>query len=619
MGIAIVPGPAADGTADTIASAPPNPLERRLGAPTGHGVTARVDLVVTDDWTTPSLLEPLERLGTGRSAVPIVAVHDHTGDPDRYTGADRERVLANLAARDRLLARTGGTAVAGAGVQHHALPELGLLRPDMLVLVNDSHAATLGAFGVLALAAQPTTLAAAIHTGRVRLRVPDTLGVELVGALPEGVSARDAVRALLSLLRGPFAPARPATGRVLVFHGPGLARLTLAERALLANAAPEAVATSALFPVDERVAAHYRRRGIEAPTHAAWVPEVSVRLDLSSLEPLAARPGDPSDAVATSQLPATRVDRVFVGTCAGGTFEEIAAFARSLGARAAVPTTVTPATRGVAERLARAGITARLEAAGVVVEPPGCGPCFGFGPGRLGEGEVAVTTGNRNAVGRHGAGTARVILASGATAGAAARTGTIGRGTAQPPARRPPNRLELPRRGNVLRLHGTITTDDITPSAVPGVGTSNTGDPAVLLRLLFHHLDPDLHRLDLRDVVLVADHDFGMGSNRASSVRALLVAGVRAVVARSIAPLYAAGARDEGLVAIVLDDDAFHAAATPDATVVVDPAAGHLLLDGRAFALPPVDAVERALAAAGGVLPYLLAGGDLGGPAGLGA
>ena len=131
-------------------------------------------------------------------------------------------------------------------------------------------------------------------------------------------------------------------------------------------------------------------------------------------------------------------------------------------------------------------------------------------------------------------------------------------------------RITLPTSGNVLRLHGVVTTDDITPSSVPGLGQSNDASPETLRALLFHYLDAQVGERDLRDMVIVADHAFGMGSNRASSVLALQHAGIQAVIAKSIAPVYALGAVEAGLAIHSLgDDQAFFEAATPDATIMV--------------------------------------------------
>lgn len=577
-------------------------IERWLGAPAGTEVDRAVDLIVTDDWTTPALEGPLSALGTERAAAPVVLVHDHTQPPAAYRGADRERVEGLRAVRDAFARRFGVEVIDGLGIQHHVLPELGRIRPGMLVLGNDSHTPTIGAYGAIAIAAQPTTIAAAMHTGRLVVRVPATLHIAVAGRLAAGVTARDAALRLRALFQE-AAPGLRATGRALEFAGEGLTGLGPAERAVIANVVPEVAALLATFPIDGE---------------ADGAAQADLVLDLAAVRPAVAPAGGGGRVVGLAEIRRTRVDRVFVGTCAGGTFEEIAAFADALGWRAAVPTLVVPATAAVAARLRRAGVLDRLEAAGVEVLAPGCGPCFGFGVGRLGDGEVAAATGNRNGVGRMGPPTSRVHLVAGPTAGAAARTGWLGEGMSEPsggPAAGAAGAAAgdavvtviWPGRGNVVRLRGTVTTDDLTPSVVPGVGTSSDRDPAVLRRLLLAHVSAEAAGVDLKGAVIVADHDFGMGSNRASAVRALLHAGVRAVVARSVAPLYAAGARDEGLPVVELDDDAFYAAAGPDATVEVDCDAGTVRVGVATFRVASAQPYERALREAGGVVPFLRA------------
>ena len=183
-----------------------------------------------------------------------------------------------------------------------------------------------------------------------------------------------------------------------------------------------------------------------------------------------------------------------------------------------------------------------------------------------------------------------------------------------PPDRPPRPRAVPPATGNVLRLHGPVTTDDLAPSSVPGVGTSNDADPAVLRRLLLHHVAPELAGRDLRGTVVVADPGFGAGSNRASSVRALAVAGVTAVIARGVAPLYAAGARDEGLPVLELHDPRFYHLAGPEARVAVEPNTGAVTLADAGgathrLAAVPLGPLATAIADAGGTVPYLMAGG----------
>lgn len=586
-------------------------IEHLLGAPAGTPVEATVDLLVTDDWTTPALRGPLRALGTRRAAAPLALVHDHTYEPARYRGDDQRRVERLRRERDAFVRRFGATLIEHRGIQHHVLAGSGLLRAGQVVVGNDSHAPTLGAFGAAAFAAQPTTFAACMHTGRLPLVVPGTVAVELRGRLAQGVTARDVMLTLLGRLRDDGTGLPVACGRALEFYGPGADALGPAERAVLANAAPEATAATALFTAAVP-GAHPFPAGSEG-TFA------TVRIDLGRVAPSVARSGSSTDVVPLDTLGGDRVDQVFVGTCSGGTYEEIAAFAGALGARARVPTYVVPATREVERRLEAEGVLGRLDRAGVTRLPPGCGPCFGFGPGRLGPGMRAVTTGNRNAAGRMGAADAQILLASGRTAGRAARTGRLGgnaaQGRADGPARahespaRPRPGVQLPRHGNALLLRGTVTTDDLTPSAVPGVGTSSDADHATLRRLAFHHLLPEDMRAGtlaaLEGGVVLADGVFGVGSNRASSVRALRALGVTAVVARAVAPVYAAGARDEGLPVLTVPAPEPFECVGPDTVVRVDAAAGRIWLDDRAFQADPPSPHARRSWASGGAVAHL--------------
>lgn len=532
--------------------------EHLFGGREGTDVHLPVDLVVTDDWTTPALLASLTQHATTRSVVPVVLIHDHTRPIASYEGEERLHATELRRHRDAFVEQFGATLIEHEGIQHHVLLDHGHVDRGLRVIGNDSHTPTLGAVGAIAVAGQPATVARAMQTGHVTLAVPKTFTVHVTGTLGAAVTIRDVVLTLLAHLRRASGVPEVTVGRLLCFQGPGLAHLDRSERAILANVAPEAVALTSYL--DEN--------GDASP---------DVVLDLATIEPVIAPGASPLTATPLGEGPGRTVDRVFVGTCAGGTQGEIEAFARTLfralppSGRVNVEVIVAPATRAIADALTATGTMQRLEAAGVTIHPPGCSACFGFGARRLQAGEVAVSTGNRNAPGRMGSAAADVVLASGPTAGTVAATGRLPNVAGRTVnARTDQVRITWPTTGNVLRLHGTVTTDDLTPSAVPGIGTSSTSDPDVLRRLLLHHLDPSAAHRKLDGMVIVADHAFGMGSNRASSVRALQVAGIRAVVARSVAPLYAMGARDAGLpVHTVGDDEALFSEATPASTIIV--------------------------------------------------
>ena len=557
-------------------------IEQILGAPAGDEVRLRPDLVVTDDWTTPSLLPYLDALGTHTSKVPTVLVHDHTWEEAAYHGADARKAAALKATRDRFTERFGATLIEGQGIQHHVLPELGLVKPGSVVLGNDSHTPTLGAAGAVAFASQPVGVALAMHTGETVMRVPSTFRIRVVGQLHPDVTLRDAALTLLDSLTGDGGVPL-AAGACLEFSGEAVAELSREQRSVLANIAPEAVAATSLFANGD-------------DTHL----NADVELDLGTVQPRVAAHPNPRRSVALKPGPTETIDRVFIGTCSGGTLDEINAFAAALSGKVAVPTQVTPATHAVADALEASGVLAQLGAAGVQVTPPGCGACFGFGIERLKPGEVAVTTGNRNTPGRMGSPDARIHLAGGRTAAQAAMQGRLPKPEVAT-ASHPELRMDVPKRGNLAHVFGTVTTDDLTPSHVPGVGSSNDRTRDVLMGLLFHYVNlrPDPEALAGR--LLVADHAFGMGSNRASSVLALLEAGVTAVLARSFSPLYRAGARDSGLPTVVVDD-AVHDALRNATHAELNLDAGTLVVDGVTFEVPAESEHERQVRLHGGAL-----------------
>lgn len=571
-------------------------VERILGARVGEHVHAPIDRIVTDDWTTPALIEPLEAMGVARSQTPIVLVRDHTQHSVSYADpSDREKVERNEAIMHAFVDTYGAEPIDG-GIQHFVLPERGYVRPGSVIVGNDSHTSTLGAYSVYAQAAQPTTIAAAMRSGHLPITVPETIGVELTGSLPQGVSARDAMLALLARLRD-----EDVTGRIIEYSGEGIAQLSMAERAVLANLAPEAGARSAIFPIDRVAQAYYRTHGIEAEQSGSSDLERMVSFSLADVVATIARSGSPSHGVSSDRFKRTRIDQVFVGTCAGGTYEEIAAFAQAVrGHELETRVIIAPVSRTVRDRLEDTFILDELRGLGATILEPGCGPCFGFGPGRLAEGEVGVSTGNRNAPGRMGRGS-NVHLVSGRTAGIVARTGYLGESEEHTEPFERSVSITYPTSGNAIRIDGRITTDDITPSSVPGIGTSSDTDREVLRRLLFRYADEGFADHDLTARVLIAPDGFGYGSNRASSVRALMHTGIAGVVSPRIAPLYADGARDEGFAALVIRDDAFYRAITPESNVTIELAQGSVRVERDTFSVE-TSSYDRSVMLAGGII-----------------
>lgn len=313
-----------------------------------------------------------------------------------------------------------------AGIGHQVLVERGIARPGMLILGTDSHSTMYGAVGAAGTGVGVTDMTFALATGELWFEVPASIRVELSGALPPFVVGKDVVLALLGILG-----TEGANYRSLEFGGPGLAALAMADRLTIANMGVELGAKFALFETDSVTAAHFALLGIvfepQAPGTAATYAQ-RIDLDLTQLEPMIARPSSPGAVSRVSEVRGVRVDQVFLGSCTNARVEDIAVAARLLKGRSVHANTrmlVTPASRAVAQQALESGDLAILMAAGAHITPAGCGACHGGLGGLLGDGEVCVSTSNRNFPGRMGSALADVYLASPAVAAAAAIAGEI--------------------------------------------------------------------------------------------------------------------------------------------------------------------------------------------------
>jgi 3-isopropylmalate/(R)-2-methylmalate dehydratase large subunit len=405
-------------------------VERILADHLGHDVapgdwvTPQVDRIMVHDGTGPTMARALERHGiTDLTAVDrLVVVFDHYFPP---TGP-RE---AALHAEARVFCRTHDVPLyEGQGIAHQLLPERGLVGPGQVYVGADSHTCTAGALGALAIGLGATDVAAVVASGRVWMEVPETLQVRLVGALPGGTSAHDLVLEIVGRIGSDG-----AAGRALEFVGPALAGLSMDDRLKLANFGIEMGAFVTLIGVDAHSLEWMKGRGtdcsrvgaVELDTVGA---DAQVELDLGAVRLSVAMDPSPDKRRDLDQVEPLQVDQVFIGSCAGGRLSDLAAAATVLeaygGVRKGVRLLVGPASLEVHKLARESGVLGRLEAMGAVVLPTGCGACMGK-IGALAAGEVAVSTQNRNFVGRVGSPEARILLASPEIAAATAALGRL--------------------------------------------------------------------------------------------------------------------------------------------------------------------------------------------------
>lgn len=325
------------------------------------------------------------------------------------------------------------------GICHNVVvDELGL--PGTVIIGTDSHTCTAGALGAFAFGVGSTDMANAFFTRDVRVRVPESVKVELTGQLRPGTCAKDV---MLTLLASAEQRAGSFNGRVLEFCGPGLATLNLDERATLANMAVEGSAFTGIVALDERALAELRaRRGeafVEPRQLLASDPDAQyaavVSLDLSGVEPMLAMPSDPRNGRPLREVReagAQRIDIAYGGSCTGSKATDIDAYAAVLGAGLAQGKRVAPGVRlfiqlgslSVRRYAEQQGYLTLFEAAGATVLEPACGACIGSGPGiSTRDDEVTVSAVNRNFPGRSGPG--RVYLASPWVVAASALAGEL--------------------------------------------------------------------------------------------------------------------------------------------------------------------------------------------------
>ncbi|MFX1474302.1 MAG: 3-isopropylmalate dehydratase large subunit [Promethearchaeota archaeon] len=315
----------------------------------------------------------------------------------------------------------------GTGICHQILADYGHLRPGELLVGTDSHTTTGGAFGLFATGIGATDMAVVLATGRLWFRVPESIRIILSGKLPNQVMGKDVILHILGELG-----ADGASYKVLEFQGDGVERLSLDSRMTITNMGVEADAKAAIMHVDQKAEAYIRARTripfniVKPDPDASYVQ--TLRYDISKLVPQVATPSLPTQVVPVSEVEGTPIDQAFLGSCTNGRLEDIRMAAKIIeGKQVAkyVRFLVIPASRIIYQEALREGLLSTLLTAGAVIGSPTCGPCFGGHCGLLADGEVCISTSNRNFLGRMGSSGSEIYLASPTTVAASAITGKI--------------------------------------------------------------------------------------------------------------------------------------------------------------------------------------------------
>ena len=389
----------------------------------GQIVVCDVDVAIAQDGTGPLAIQQIEELGAERVMAPeCVFFIDHAAPAPRSELANAQKTIRAFCAQ------SGATlSDVEMGVCHQRVAE-SFAKPGDLVIGADSHTCMAGALGAFATGMGSTDVAVGMASGKTWLRVPETFRIEVSGVFADGVEAKDLMLTLIGQLG-----ADGATYKALEFGGPGIDAMPMPGRLTLSNMAVEAGAKCGLMPSDETTRAFLAAQGREQ----TWRPlaadpgagyERVVPFDLGAVVPTVARPHTVDNTAAAAELRGTRVDQVLIGTCTNGRLEDLRSAARILrGRRRAAGTRliVTPASQATARAAAAEGLFDVFWDAGAVVTNPGCGACVGIHEGILADGEVCISTANRNFHGRMGNPEAFIYLGSPATAAASAVAGEI--------------------------------------------------------------------------------------------------------------------------------------------------------------------------------------------------
>ena len=561
--------------------------ELEAGAP----VALRMDQTLTQDATGTMAWLQFEALGVPRVQTEIsVSYVDHNTLQMGFRNPDDHRFLRTSAQRFGAVFSPPGTGIC------HQLHLENFGRPGATLIGSDSHTPNAGGIGMLAMGAGGLSVALAMAGKPYTIPMPKVVKVHLTGQLTGWATAKDIILHLLGLLS-----VKGGVGRVFEYCGPGVASLSVPERATITNMGAELGATTSLFPSDDVTRTFLKAQGREdawqalaADADATYDEEVAI--DLSTLVPLAAQPHMPDLVVPVAQLAGLKVDQVSIGSCTNSSFTDLALVARVLEGRQACPATdtaISPGSKQVLSMLSSEGLLNGLLSSGARLLECACGPCIGMGGSPV-SGGVSVRTFNRNFEGRSGTKDAKTYLVSPATAAQAALHGAF---TDPATWGTPPRKPELPaacpsirhlfvfppedggsveilRGPNIvaletfpplessiaarvaIKLEDNITTDHIMPAGAE-ITALRSNVPAIAQHV-FERVDADFVRRakEAGQGVIVGGDNYGQGSSREHAALAPRHLGIRAVLVRSLARIHKANLVNFGILPLTFADPA---------------------------------------------------------------
>ena len=392
----------------------------------GQLIMADLDLVLANDITGPVAIHEVEKLNkkTVFDKDKIALVPDHFTPNKDIKSAEHCKCVREYAKEHDI---TNYFEVGQMGIEHALVPEKGLIVAGDVCIGADSHTCTYGALGAFSTGVGSTDMGCGMITGQAWFKVPSAIKIELTGKLSKWVSGKDVILHIIGMIG-----VDGALYRSMEFAGDGVASLSMDDRFSIANMAIEAGAKNGIFPVDDQTIAYMKEHSqkeykiFEADEDAEY--DEVIKIDLSTLKPTVAFPHLPENTKTVDEAGEVTIDQVVIGSCTNGRISDLREAASVLKGRKVadgIRAIVIPATQSIYMQAIEEGLVQTFIEAGAVVSTPTCGPCLGGHMGCLAKGERAVSTTNRNFVGRMGHVESEVYLASPAVAAASAVTGKI--------------------------------------------------------------------------------------------------------------------------------------------------------------------------------------------------
>ena len=613
----------------------------------GAEIALRIDQTLTQDATGTMAYLQLEAMNIPKVKTDLsVSYVDHNTLQMGFRNADDHRYLRTVAAKYGIVFSPPGTGIC------HQLHLENFAKPGATLIGSDSHTPTAGGIGSLAFGAGGLSVALAMGGAPYVIAMPKVVKVWLTGSLTGWASAKDIILYILSKLT-----VKGGVGKVFEYAGPGLASLSVTDRATITNMGAELGATTSIFPSDARTKEFLAKMGresdwLELGADPDAIYDEEVEIDLTNIVPMAARPHMPDCGVPVADLAGLNVDQVAIGSCTNSSFADLELVARVLKDKRVNPATdvmISPGSKRVLVMLAAGGELRDLSDAGTRLLECSCGPCIGMGGSPI-SGGVSVRTFNRNFEGRSGTKDAQVYLVSPEVAAQVALHGKFTDPASWGPA---PERKEFPElvpnidslfiypaadttnvevlRGPnivpikpfdslpgcleadvVIRLGDNITTDHILPAG-PEITSLRSNIPAIS-RYIFGRVDEGFvgRAESAGQSVIVAGENYGQGSSREHAALAPRHLGVRVIIAKSLARIHRDNLVNFGILPLTFANPADYEKIQPGARVKLDTTklvpGGEVMLEAGDLQIAVVNnltAKELEIIRAGGMLSYI--------------